>query len=162
MTHDARIRIDNHRLMRNASPPLSDAPPTTTLPTRIQEADAVQKRFMRRVWVHAGAFVAAIVSAAGIFLIGTLLAVHSSEDIAPVVFISILAAGVFVATFTLVRMVVLHLLTDDYPDKEEDPGIHHHLAKSITYGFVALALALLCIGLMLKRVSAELLFASSF
>jgi Ni,Fe-hydrogenase I cytochrome b subunit len=111
--------------------------------------EKARARFLRRTVVHLLAFVASFVFSAGIAVLCMLLFVHNSEDIARLVIVSLISGGVFVAGFAAIRMFILHSLFDEYPDKEEDPGLHHHIAKSIAYGFVALALALLVAGFII-------------
>lgn len=149
----ARARIDAHRLLRKDVPPSSnDEHPIATV--ALQERENARKRAIRRLFVHLGAFVAAYVFTAGVALLGVLLWVRP-DTLLPLVELGLLAAVVFVVVFSALRVVVLHhIFSDEYPNSEEDPGLEHHVAKSVAYGFVALALALLITGLLINLASA--------
>jgi hypothetical protein len=113
-----------------------------------------RERFIRRAKVHAVAFVLAFVFTAGVALLGIVLWVRPDALVA-LVLVSLFSGLVFVACFAGVRILILHKLTNDYANRDDDPGMHHHLAKSIAYGFVALVLALLIAGLIVNVASAD-------
>jgi cytochrome b561 len=151
MTTEARLRIDEHRLMR-----AGESPPE--VPASGEDAIRAQKRMertrtMRRVWIHLAIFVVSFMFTAGFGLVSVLLWV-SPDGLLALVIIGVAAASVFVATFAGLRIVILHRLMYDYFDKEEDPGMEHHLAKSVAYGFVALVFAMVLVGLLISTASA--------
>jgi hypothetical protein len=135
------------------------APPTDL---RVDDAHReVQKRktqemnaWKRRAKIHVGIFSVSFVFTTGIFTLGILMWVRPDE-LLPLVLVALFSGVVFVATFTWLRMFILHKLLDEYPNKEEDPGVEHHLAKSIAYGFVALAFAIALGGIVFKIASAS-------
>jgi len=156
MGNQARERIDTHRLMQT-----SDAPDHEV---RIREArNAVDARkleervrWMRRAKVHVLAFLMAFVFTVGISVLGVLLWVRP-ESLISLVFVGIFSSLVFVAAFAAVRMLILHRIIDDYPNKEDDPGMQHHFVKSVAYGFVALVVAIVLAGLIINIASADIL-----
>jgi hypothetical protein len=150
---DVRIRIDSHRLMRADS--VSEAP-TSVMLIRQQEAERsreARKRFVRRAWVHGIAFVLSYLLTAGSALLGILLWVQP-DDLLALVLVFILGSAVFVGAFAGIRLLVLHRIFEEYPNKEEDPGIHHHVGKSIAYAFLALVLAIVLTGFLVHLASA--------
>ncbi|MBP9760426.1 MAG: hypothetical protein KBD24_03640 [Candidatus Pacebacteria bacterium] len=154
MSNDARLRIDKHRLMR--TPVVSEEDmsiATYRMQVQAREMHA-QRRLTRRVLVHLGAFVLAYIFTAGTVLVGVLLWVRP-DTLLLLVMLGILASGVFIACFAGVRMLVLHHIFDEYPDKEEDPGMTHHLGKSVAYAFLALIVAVLLTGFLINLSSAS-------
>lgn len=151
VSQSARERIDAHRLMRQEPVPPEAEAAAERHQARRAEARA---RGVRRLWVHIGAFVAAYVYTAGVALIGILLWVRP-DTLLPLVELGILAAVVFVIAFSTIRVVVLHHVFRGEYEAEEDPGMEHHVAKSVAYGFVALALAVLVTGLLVNLASAS-------
>jgi hypothetical protein len=149
MRHDARVRIDSHRLMQGVSSSPGEPVVVSHTPPSVHRTP-----LLRRVYVHVGAFFSASVFSIGASVILLLLFVRSSEDIAPLVFVGIIGGMVFVACFVFLRMFILHHYLDEYPDKEEDPGMHHHLAKSVVYGCLALIIAILLGSFLAYSVSA--------
>lgn len=117
-------------------------------------AAKVRARGMRRLWVHVGAFISAYIFTAGVALLGVLLWVRP-DTLLPLVELGVVAAVVFVLAFSTIRIVVLHHVFRDEYETEEDPGMEHHVAKSVAYGLVALALAVLVTGLVINLASAS-------
>jgi len=150
----ARERIDAHRLMRGGAAGTKEQHPIAV--AGAAQRTQARKRTIRRFWVHMGAFVAAYVFTAGVALLGVLLWVQP-DTLLPLVELGVLAAVVFVVVFSSLRVVVLHhIFSDEYPNSEEDPGMEHHVAKSVAYGFVALVLAVLITGLLINVASASI------
>lgn len=153
-TSDVRIRIDSHRLMR------ADATPEAPTSVRVaqqrmsEQGRDARKRFVRRAWVHGIAFALSYLLTAGVGLLGVLLWVRP-DDLLALVLVFILGSVVFVGSFAGMRMLVLHRIFDEYPNKEEDPGMHHHVGKSVAYAFLALVLAIVLTGLLVHLASAE-------
>jgi ABC-type Fe3+ transport system permease subunit len=99
-------------------------------------------------------FFVSFIFTTGVAVLGVLLWVRP-EEIFALVMIGVFSSCVFVLTFAALRMLVLHILLDEYPDKEEDPGMKHHLAKSFIYGFLALVLAVVLTGILAKMAVAQ-------
>lgn len=154
MSTDARIRIESHRLMRTAAP---DAAVRVSVPNVAREEaarkQAERQAFMQRTLVHLGLFVVSFVFTAGVALLGILLWVRP-DTLLPLVLVGLFCAAIFVAVFASLRMLLVHRLMDRYPNKEDDPGTNYHVGKSVAYGFVALAVALLLVGLLMNVASA--------
>ncbi len=113
-----------------------------------------RRTFLRRTMVHTGIFVASFVSTTGVAVLAVLLWVRP-DSLVSLVLVGVLAAVVFVSCFATLRMVVLHRLLDEYPDREEDPGVSHHLAKSVAYALVALVIAAVLAGLIVRSAAGE-------
>jgi hypothetical protein len=153
MTANARAQIDAHRLMRKPTPTPSEARVEYLRSEETKSTAQKRKLLITRTLVHVGAFLAAFVFTAGVALLGIVLWVRPDE-LLPLVLVSVFCALVFVTVFAMVRVVVLHKLMNLYPSKEEDPGMEHHISKSVAYGFLALVLALLITGLLVNFASA--------
>lgn len=151
---DVRIRIDSHRLMRVDSVPEASTSVGVAQQRMSEKGRDARRRFVRRAWVHSAVFILAYLLTAGIGLLGVLLWVRP-DDLLALVLVFILGSVVFVASFAGMRMLVLHRIFDEYPNKEEDPGIHHHVGKSIAYAFLALVLAIVLTGLLVHLASAS-------
>lgn len=105
-----------------------------------------------RTFVNIGSFFAAFVFTVGLLVLAILLWVRP-DTLLPLVLIGVCSAFVFVAVFALVRFVTLHhVLSLERP--EDDESISHHFMKSVSYGFVALVLALLLGGILIQFASA--------
>jgi hypothetical protein len=153
MSSEARARIDAHRLMREPATPVGDARVLHVGAHDIERKKAAKRALMQRTFVHIGAFIAAFVFTAGIALLGVLLWVRP-DTLLPLVLVSVICSIIFVAVFALIRMLVLHKLMNMYPNEEDDPGVSHHMSKSIAYGLLALVIALLLTGLLVNFASA--------
>lgn len=155
MSVDARARIETHRLMQTTG----ESPHVVRVDSARQEIDEKKKelsrRWKRRAKVHMGIFISSFIFSVGVFTLGTLLWVEP-DDFLTLVVVAVSSSFVFVASFAWSRMLILHTFFNDYTNKEEDPGIMHHLSKSIAYGFVALVLALVFSGLIVNIASAGL------
>jgi len=156
MSTEARIRIHNHRLMREER--------GNAYEVRVDEArreisgrkTGKQPHWRHRTAVHVGIFIVSFIFTAGFLVLGVLLWVRP-DTLLPILAVGILSSAVFVASFASLRMVILHGLFDEYPNKEEDPGLAHHVSKSIVYGFIALAVAVVATGLFVNFASAGIL-----
>lgn len=154
MSLEARVRIDSHRLMRNEE--------EKTHELRVESArfehEARKKGLVlmkkRRVKIHIGIFTISFLFSLGVFTLGTLLLIEP-DDLVMLVFVAIISSVAFVAMFSWLRMFILHTILNEYPNKEEDPGTMHHLSKSIAYGFVALVLALVLVGILVNVALAD-------
>ena len=152
MKEDAHVRIQEHRLMRTAETPLHEEHAKQHA-TRIAEYARIQRtRFVRRIVVQVVVFVFSYIFTAGVGLLGILLWVRP-DGLLALVLVALVSACVFVASFASIRMLILHTLLNEYPNKEEDPGMRYHLGKSVTYGFVALVFALVLTGLLVTIAS---------
>lgn len=154
MSTEARVRIESHRLMRETSDPYHEE--------RVHSARAQvegrkvneSKRLQRRVQVHLGVFLVSFIFTTGFLVLSVLLWVRPDAFLS-IVIISTISGLVFVASFSTLRMFILHTLLDEYPNREEDPGTAHHISKSIAYGFIALVFAVLLAGILIKIASAS-------
>ncbi len=155
MSVDARARIETHRLMQTTG----EAPHSVRIDSTRHELNEKKKessrRWKRRAKVHTFIFLSSFIFSVGVFTLGTLLWVEP-DDLFSMVIVSVLSSIVFVVSFAWSRMLILHTLFNDYSNKEEDPGMTHHLTKSIAYGFVALVLALVFASLIVNIASAGL------
>lgn len=155
MSVDARARIETHRLMQTTE----ESSHVVRIDSAHREIEEKKKelsrRWKRRAKVHVGIFVSSFVFSVGVFTLGTLLWVEP-DDFLTLVIVAVLSSVVFVVSFAWSRMLILHTFFNDYVNKEEDPGMMHHLSKSIAYGFVALVLALVFSGLIVNIASAGL------
>ncbi len=111
-----------------------------------------QSRILRRFVVHGVVFVVSFVFTTGAATLGILLWVDP-QNIGALVAVGVIGSLIFVATFASVRLVVLHGLLNDY-EPDEDPGVEHHVGKSIAYALLALVLAMLLTGLIIQTASA--------
>lgn len=153
MANEARVRINAHRLMREAA----DSSATVHLEgahesLRVRE-DQAKREFKRRAWWHSVSFVVAFVFTTGFLALSVLLWVRP-ENLFALVVVGVVTSAVFVASFATVRMVILHKLAPGVRDEEEDPGMGHHVGKSVAYGFIALVGAIVLAGLLINVATA--------
>lgn len=153
MEEPARIRIANHRLMRSAS----DSPEgrvSSTYSTVEERKRSRRRVFNARSKLHTFAFLISFVFATGITTLGILFFVRSSENILRLVLTGVFSGASFVSVFAWLRYVILShpRIGRAYMDEDENEP---HVSKSIAYGFVALVVALLLAGLIMKTASAS-------
>lgn len=115
-----------------------------------KKSDAHGLRY--RVFVHTGVFIVSYIFTTGFLVLGVLLWVRP-DTLLPILAVGLLSSVVFVTSFASLRMVILHGLFDEYPNKEEDPGLTHHVSKSIVYGIIALVVAFSITGMLIKIAS---------
>jgi len=153
MSSEARATINSHRLMQEAQ----EAPHVV----RVDHAHAVQAKrkqeeqraYVHRMWWHAAIFLVSFVFTVGFTVLSVLLWVQP-EDLFALVVLGIVTSLVFVVTFAGVRIVVFHKLVPGPLDHEEDVGWSFHIGKSIAYGLVALVVAILIAGLLIRAAAA--------
>jgi hypothetical protein len=156
MSHEARVRIDSHRLMKAKPEAYADERVSSSrneIETRKQLQRAVWKK---RTKLHLGIFSLTFIFTMGVFTLGVLLWVEPDE-LLPLVLVALVSAIVFVACFAWLRMFILHKLLPEPVNKEEDPGMTYHFSKSVSYGFVALVGALVLAGFIMNIASANIL-----
>ena len=153
MSTEARVRIHNHRLMREV--PTNDYEVRVDSARREVAGRKVHPRWQHRMQVHVGIFVVSFIFTAGFLVLGVLLWVRP-DTLLPILAVGLLSSAVFVISFASLRMMILHGLFDEYPNKEEDPGLAHHVSKSIVYGFIALVVAIILAGMLIKIASAQM------
>jgi hypothetical protein len=148
MNENARKRIQAHPLMQA---------PRVVVPVGDEHLHASSKQeylshsgLLYRTVVHSVSFTVSYIFCAG-FAFLSVFALGVRAPIALVV-LGLATSGVFVSTFAWLRMLIVHRLSLEYLETEDDPGFSHHLAKSITYGFVALVFALLLSVLFVTAV----------
>ncbi len=151
MGEEARVTINSHRLMQEA---------TSTREGTVGVADTVRERtrvrsqeLKRRTWWHVVIFILSFIFTTGFLALSILMWVQPGNLLALVV-VGIITSVVFVATFATVRMIVLHKLAPGVRDEQDDPGMGHHISKSIAYGLVALVLAIVLAGLLINVATA--------
>ncbi|HCC05614.1 TPA: hypothetical protein DEP58_04950 [Patescibacteria group bacterium] len=115
----------------------------------------VRPRWQHRMQVHVIVFIVSFIFTAGFLVLGVLLWVRP-DTLLPILAVGLLSSAVFVISFASLRMMILHGLFDEYPNKEEDPGLAHHVSKSIVYGFIALVVAIIIAGMLIKIASAQI------
>ncbi len=151
MSQDARIRIDSHRLMR----PHAEAVPDHVLRLEDQgslyraQARMARRSFLRRFVWHVVLFCVAFVFTTGALVLAVLLWVRP-DSFGLLVAVGLGASALFVGVFAALRMLVFHALIPDSRAQEPDRGLSYHLSKSVAYGFVALAVALALMGLIVN------------
>lgn len=126
-----------------------DTPQTASTERRIDQ----RARMVRRMVTHIGVFFVSFIFTTGVAVLSILLWVRPDELFA-LVLSGLFSSLVFVATFSALRLLVLHRLLDEYPDKEDDPGFSHHTIKSVVYAIIALIIALLVVGLIVNLATA--------
>lgn len=154
MSEKARVRIDSHRLMQGTD--IND------MDTRVDSArEEIEKhktkkiaQWKKRARIHLGIFSVSFIFTLGVFTLGILMWVKPDELFA-LVMVSLFSAVVFVLCFAWLRVFILHKVLKEHENKEDDPGIEHHVAKSITYAFVALVFAIMLGGLIIKIAQAH-------
>lgn len=157
MSLEARIKIDSHRLMRTQGNDLSHEIRVESARRDVEARKKKERyRWKHRAKVHVFIFAVSFIFSIGIFTLGILLWVKPG-DLLPLLLTGLFSSTVFVGSFAWLRMFILHRLFDEYPNKEEDPGMSHHLTKSIAYGFVALVFALVLAGLVINVAQAGIL-----
>jgi hypothetical protein len=114
-----------------------------------------KKKIHRRILVHCVVFTVSFIFTSGVALLGILLWVKPDAFL-QLVLVSLFSGIVFVASFASLRMFILHHFLDEYPNNEEDPGKFHHFSKSISYGLVALVLAIVLVGMFINVASASI------
>lgn len=156
MTEKARTHV-NERLYGGAaaapSVPVSHERIDLRSDVERERKQAARHAFVRRAVVHVVVFCLSFIFTLGASVLAILLWV-TPDNLFAVVLVGIVAAAIFVATFTLLRLIVIHALIPDQP-KGDDPGAAHHTGKSVAYAFVGLIFAVLLIGLIAQHVGAS-------
>jgi len=150
----ARIRINDHRLMREA--PSSDMGARVSA-QRIVLADRSRKRrvvLLERTLLHSVVFVVSFIFASGVVSLSVLMFVRNSENLFGLVTAGLVAAASFVVMFAWIRTLVLGQKKERFTTPEEDHP-EHHAVKSVVYGFVALVAAVLLAGLIMNTAAAN-------
>ncbi len=153
------MRINEHPLMRGVSSEAAAEVVTGAHSATRATRAAAMRRFLRRAGVHVLVFVGAFLVTSGFALLNILLWVRQ-DQLVGIIALGAMAALLFVAMFAGLRMLILHKLLDEYPNKEEDPGPARHWGKSIAYGFLALVVATILTGLLLNAAAAGAATAS--
>ena len=157
----ARVRINNHRLMREEEVPMHvervDEHRKTT-----DEREARQKRILlERSLLHTVAFLLGFVVAAGVGTLSVLIIVRSPENLAGLVLTGLMASGAFVVTFSFIRVAVLSYASTHFTAPLETEPVTGHWGKSVTYGFLGLVVAILLAGLIINTALAGSTIATS-
>jgi hypothetical protein len=156
MTAEARARIDSHRLMQETDVPVHEKKVDSIREDLDKIKKEKSKRWKRRALVHIFAFFISFIVATGVLMLGTLLFVKPDAPLTQL-FMAGLFSLTFIASFTALRMFVMHVLINEYPNEDDDPGVSHHLVKSISYGIVALVFAIVVVGLIVNIASADII-----
>jgi len=153
MATDARERIDAHHLMRNEEIPPHEVRLDDVGTTRAGQV--LEKRLMRQraALLYVLLFIVSFIFTTG-FMVLTVLLWVSPGGLLGLVFAGLLSAAVFVASFASLRMLVFYHLLQEHKQEEDDPGAHHHVAKSVAYGFVALVAAFVLTGVLMNIADA--------
>ena len=155
----ARIRINDHRLMRQ-TPSVDGAERIST--QRVVLVERSRKRravFIERTLLHLAVFVVSFIFASGVIALSVLTFVRDSENLVGLVLAGLLAAASFVALFAWTRTMALEHKKERFTAPEEDHP-EHHTVKSVVYGFVALVGAILLAGLIMNTAAASSLTTS--
>ncbi len=156
MSQEARARIESHPLMRKEEVSIHTEK-VEHIHRTVQEHKLLEKsRFKKRLFVHVGIFILSFIFTSGLELLGIILWVKP-DSLLSLVFVSVFSATVFVVSFTVLRVVILHHFFNEYLNADEDPGMFHHVSKSIAYALVALVVAVILTGFFVKLASAGIL-----
>lgn len=150
---DARARIEAHRLLRKPAPEGAVLRVESARDEVRAREGVARKALLQRSLVHFAVFFFAYVFTAGLALVAILLWVRPDALLA-LVLVGLACSSVFVVVFASARVLMLHHVLNLYPNKEEDPGMHYHIGKSVAYGFLALIVAVLLTGLLVNIASA--------
>jgi len=154
MSTEARARIDSHRLMKKDDVEVHDARIDSIREELNKQKGEEKKRWKKRAIVNLFVFVISFILATGILVIGTLIFVRPDNPMSQIFMVGLFSVS-FISAFAWLRIFILHTILNDYPTKEEDPGMNHHLPKSIAYGFVGLVIAVVLIGFIVNVASAD-------
>jgi len=152
MTTGARTIIDSHSLMRTVSAPASDARVELSREKLCGHATQRKELLRKRTFAHIGIFLCSFIFTTGFLVLSVLLWVRP-DALEALVLTGILSAGVFVSVFSVLRVLMVRYVYPEYT-QEEDPGMQHHVGKSVTYGFLALVIAGLLLGILVNVASA--------
>ncbi len=156
MSVEARKRIDSHRLMREYNKEDKIEPVSVQAKAFIDDNLLRKKKeFKKRVWVHVFIFIISFIFTIGFSVLSILLWVKPDAYLSMVI-VGIVSSVVFVASFAWLRVFILHKMTETNKN-DEDPGMEHHVSKSIAYAFVALVLAVVIVGFIVNVASADIL-----
>jgi hypothetical protein len=153
MSKEARTRIESHRLMRGAQEDVFGMRVDGTrehLAEQQQHQRAVRKG---RAVLHVVLFAVSFVFTSGFGLLGIILWVRPDSYLA-LILVGLAAALVFVLSFAGVRMAVLRHMLPHLGDATEDQPETAHLGISIMYGILALVVAMLLAGLLIRVATA--------
>jgi len=156
MSAEARARIDSHRLLKEDDVAVHDARIDSIREELNKQKSGEKKRWKKRTFVHMFVFALSFILSTGILVLGTLLFVRPDSPMSQLFMVAIFSVT-FIASFSGLRVFILHSMLNDYPSEEEDPGMNHHMPKSIAYGFVGLVLAVVLIGFIVNVASANIL-----
>ncbi len=156
MSSEARVTIDSHRLMHKEKEPEHVVHVDFVHKTVEENKQKSVKKWKLRASVHVGIFIVSFIFTTGILMLGIILWVKPDAFLA-FVLVGIFASLIFVFSFAGLRLLLLHKLINENVNKEEDPGLSHHVSKSITYGFVALVFAIVLAGLIINIASADII-----
>lgn len=152
MSTDARIRINEHRLVRAQDAPAHEVRIEARRDILDTHKRARRRAIHTRSVMHVAVFALAFIFTTGTAVLGVLLWVRP-DSFASLVFVGVFSSAVFVVSFAVLRLVSLvHLFPDTHA--RETGEEEHHLAKSIAYGFVALVFAVLLAGLLINVATA--------
>lgn len=152
MATDARIRIDEHRLVRDSTRPAHDVRIEDRRALLDEHHRAGQRSLRMRSVLHVAIFGIAFIFTTGALVLSILLWVRPDRLLLFLV-VGLAAGFIFVTSFAALRFLSLvHLFPDAHA--RETGEEEHHLTKSIAYGFVALIFAVLLAGLLINRATA--------
>ncbi len=121
---------------------------------RERYAQATQAERLRRVWWHLVIFCLTFIFTTGVLALGVLLWVRP-EALFALVVVGLCTSVVFVATFAVLRIIILQRL---YPGpaflEEERHSAGYHIGTGVAYGTVALVVALILAGLLVNIATA--------
>ena len=153
MTSQARVSIDSHRLMQQPAPADETVSLRSVGASREERTRVARAETKRRAWWHAVTFLISFIFTTGFLALSVLLWVRP-ENLLALVLVGIVTSLVFVGTFAAVRMIILHKLAPGARDMQDDPGMGHHVSKSVAYGFIALVAAIVLAGLLINVATA--------
>jgi hypothetical protein len=120
-----------------------------------QSGKALEKRLMRQrtALLYALLFVVSFIFTTG-FMVLTVLLWVAPDNMLGLVLAGLLSGAVFVASFATLRMLVFYHVLGDHKHEDEEHSMGHHVAKSVTYGFLALVAAVVVAGLLMNMADA--------
>jgi small-conductance mechanosensitive channel len=158
MSTEARARIDAHPLMRKeVASPHEERVVASRADFEVRKKENAQK-WKTVTMVHIAVFVVSFVFTAGLLMLGVLLWVRPDELLS-LVLVGLLSSVIFVVLFASLRMYILEHVFPHVRDDVDasDMSESHVLAKSISYGIVALVFAFVIAMLLVQVASAHIL-----
>lgn len=158
MRTEARARIDAHPLMRKEEVSYHEVRINSSRSDLDARKKENAKKWKTVTLVHLGVFVFSFVFTAGVLVLAILLWVRPDE-LLPLVLAGAFSALVFVVLFAGLRFFVLEHVVTHLDDTRDYSGATkaHDIAKSVSYGIVALVLAFVIAMLLIKIASANIL-----